>query len=170
MHPTDVKAALEGMVIIVDTREQATIQLHNRLKHFGKYERAKLDSGDYGAKFPVNGDWLQIPVVIERKMSIDELCQCFTRERKRFQREFERAAERGTKTYLLLENASWEKMYAHEYKSNMTPQSLISSLLSWCIRYKLQVVMCREIATGRLIRDILYREGKAMLEGMADDE
>lgn len=158
------------MVIIVDTREQDTLQLRRRLKAFGKYERRKLDSGDYGARFPVNGDWLQIPVVIERKMSIDELCQCFTRERKRFKREFERAAANGIKTYLLIENASFEQMYAHDYKSLMTPQALISSLLAWSIRYRLQVVMCHETATGRLIRDILYREGKERLESMAEDE
>jgi len=170
MHPTDIQAALDGMVIIVDTREQDTIQLHNRLKHFTQFERAKLNCGDYGAKFPVNGDWLQIPVVVERKMNIDELCQCFTRERKRFQREFERAAEDGVKTYLLLENTSFEQMYSHSYKSHMTPQALISSLLAWSIRYRLQVVMCREIATGRLIRDILYREGKAILERMAEED
>lgn len=170
MHPTDIQTALDGMVVIVDTREQDTLQLRRRLKAFGKYERHKLDSGDYGARFPVNGDWLRIPVVIERKMSIDELCQCFTRERKRFQREFERAAAGGIKTYLLIENASFEQMYAHDYKSLMTPQALISSLLAWSIRYRLQVVMCRENATGRLIRDILYREGKAILEGIAEDE
>lgn len=170
MHPTDIQTALDGMVVIVDTREQDTLQLRRRLKAIGKYERRKLDSGDYGAMFPINGDWLQIPVVIERKMSIDELCQCFTRERKRFKREFERAAASGTKTYLLLENTTFEQMYAHDYQSLMTPQALISSLLAWSIRYRLQVVMCRESASGRLIRDILYREGKERLESMAEDE
>ena len=174
MHPAEIQAALDGMVMIVDTREQSTAQLRRRVRAFGcPIERKALSSGDYSARFPLpDGSWLDLSerVVIERKMSIDELCQCFTRERKRFKREFERAAASGVKTYLLIENATIDQMYAHDYKSLMTPQALISSLLAWSIRYRLQVVMCRELATGRLIRDILYREGKAILERMAEED
>ena len=172
MHVTEIREALDGMRIIVDTREQDTARLRQRLKQFGcPVDREALFAGDYSARFPLPYDGmydLSDKVAIERKMSIDELCGCFTRDRKRFEREFERAKEKGMRIYLLVENASWELMYAQNYKSKMTPQALISSLLVWGIRYDCRFVFCREITTGRLIKDILYREGKERLERIAD--
>ena len=170
MHPTEITDALNGMVIIVDSREQDTVQLHNRLKHFDRYERAKLDAGDYGAKFPLpSGGWLQIPVAVERKMSLDELCMCFCQERPRFKAEFERAKASGTKTYLLVETGSWEKVYAGDYRSKMKPAALVASIAAWLARYDCQLLFCEKRSTGKLIRDLLYREGKEALERMADE-
>ena len=168
MHPTEITDALRGMVVIVDTREQDTVQLHNRLKHFGQYERAKLDAGDYGAKFPLpGGDWLQIPVAIERKMSLDELAGCFCRDRKRFAAEFDRAKAAGVKIYLLVEGDSWEAAYSGDYRSKMAPKAMVASLLAWLSRYDCQIIFCQKRTNGKLIRDILFREGKEALERMA---
>ena len=170
MHPTEINDALRGMVIIVDTREQDTVQLHNRLKHFGRYERAKLDSGDYGAKFPLpGGGWLQIPVVVERKMSLDELAACFCRDRPRFKSEFDRAAAAKIKIYLLIEGESWEAAYSGDYRSKMAPKAMVASLLSWLSRYDCQLIFCEKRTTGKLIHDILYREGKEALKRLIDD-
>lgn len=97
MHPVEQKTVLDSMVILVDTREQDTPRLRLRLKKMEcPYERQKLDFGDYSAKFRLPaGDWLDMScrVAVERKMSLDELCQCYTRGRDRFTREFERAAD-----------------------------------------------------------------------------
>lgn len=35
-------------------------------------------------------------IAIERKMSLDELCQCYGKERKRFQKEFSRGQRGGS--------------------------------------------------------------------------
>lgn len=164
-------SALDGMVCLVDTREQDTPRLRARLRQIGcTCTREKLDFGDYSAKFPLpDGTWLQCPAAIERKMSIGELAACYCRGRDRFTREFERAKEAGCKLYLLVENASWEDAYTGRYSSQMSPQALVASLLAWLARYDCQVLFCTPATTGKLIHDVLYREGKQAMERMVDD-
>ena len=173
MNPFEIDEALDGMVCLVDTREQDTPRLRARLKQMDcPNERLKLDFGDYSAKFPIqNGEWLSLAdkVVIERKMSIDEICQCFCQGRKRFANEFERAIKAKAKVYMLLENTTWEQIYAGKYRSQMRSTALIASILAWLARYDCQLLMCKAETSGKLIRDVLYREGKErMEEGDAD--
>ncbi len=167
------KHCLESMSIIVDSREQTTKRSKARYESFGcPYERGKLDWADYtynfikpdGTSLYDMSESIQPTVSIERKMSIDELCNCFGNGRERFQREFERAAEQGGKIYLLVENGSWEKMYNGSYSSKFHPNSLIASTLGWSTRYGFQVVFCRSETSGKMIHDILYRELKENLE------
>ena len=168
-HPLDLMDALDNMVLIVDTREQDTPRARARYKSFRRYEREKLDFGDYSAKIYLPDETvysLADKAVIERKMSLDELCQCYTHDRERFEREFERAHEKGAKTYLLVENATWEKVYSGAYRSKMRPTALVASLLAWLCRYSCTVIFCKPETTGSLIRDILYREAKDRLEAM----
>ena len=168
MNPFEIDEALDGMVCLVDTREQDTPRLRARLKQMEcPNERLKLDFGDYSAKFPIqNGEWLSLAdkVVIERKMSIDEICQCFCQGRKRFASEFERAIKAKAKVYMLLENTTWEQIYAGKYRSQMRSSALIASILAWLARYDCQLLMCKAETSGKLIKDVLYREGKELLE------
>lgn len=174
MTPFELRDALDGMVVLVDTREQDTARLRARLKDMGcSYERQKLDFGDYSAKFPLpDGGWLDLSsaVCVERKMSMDELCNCFCKDRKRFEREFLRAKGADAKTYLLLENATWEKAYNGDYRSQMSSRSFVGSLCAWLARYNCQLLMCEPETSGKLIRDLLYREGKERLEAMEDGD
>ena len=164
MHPVDVEAALESMVVIVDTREQLTTALQQRLKSFPMWEREKLEAGDYSAKFVLpSGDLYRMPVSIERKYGLDELCMCYCQQRGRFEREFKRASDAQIKLYLLVEGATWEKAYAGRYRSQMRPKSLIASMLAWLARYNCQIIFCDKQTSGQLIYDILYREGKEHL-------
>lgn len=169
MHPVEVQTALDGMVLLVDSREQPTEQARQRLKQTGvPTERGKLDFGDYSARFPLNdGSWLDLRdrVVIERKMHIDELAMCFSSERKRFKAEFERAKKAGARIYLLVEGATWEKIYSGKYRSKMSPQSLSASIMAYMARYDCIVVFCSFLTSGKLIHDILYREAKEIMEG-----
>ena len=170
MTPFEVKEALESLVLLVDTREQDTIFFRRRMKEVEiPYIRQKLDFGDYSAKCTTDdGKELDFSgsIAIERKMSLDELCQCYTRERQRFQREFERAKEVGAKIYLLVENGTWEKAIEGKYRSQMKPKAFLSSLLAWLARYNCQVIFCEARSSGKLIHEILYREVKERLEGM----
>lgn len=163
LHPVEVMEALEQMLILVDSREQPNKRFDERVAQFPHWRRQKLDAGDYSAEVNVSGEWIQLPVAIERKMSIDELCACFTHERKRFEREFLRAKEAGTKMYLLVEGADWEKIYKGEYRSRLIPKSLVASLLAWSIRYNITFLFCKAGTSGRLIYDVLYREAKEFL-------
>lgn len=163
MHPVEVKSALESMVCLVDTREQDTPRLRARLKEIGcPWERKKLNFGDYSVKCDAID--LSETIAVERKMDLDELCNCYCKERKRFEREFERAKQAGAKVYLLIEDGSWEDAYSGKYRSRMSPESLVASIQAWLARYNCQVIFCRQHTTGKLIHDILYRELKEALE------
>ena len=172
MHLSEVEQVLKTMCIICDTREQPTARANKRYRQFGvPYKREKLDFGDYTAEFALPDGTrfsLENIAVIERKLGYAELCACYTRDRGRFAREFERAKNAGAKTYLLLENSTWEDAYAGNYRSEMKPQSLVASMCAWLARYNCQIVMCKAETTGKLIRDILYREAKEALTRMAD--
>lgn len=170
MTPFEVSEALERLTLLVDTREQDTLSFRRRMKEAGiPWERRKLDFGDYSMRVQLdNGQEVDFSpdVAIERKMSLDELCQCYGKERKRFQKEFSRAKEAGAKLYLLVENGNWEKAFDGDYRSQMKPQALTASLTAWLARYNCQVIFCQAKTTPRLIREIIYREAKERLEGM----
>jgi len=164
MHPVDVDASLKSMVCLVDTREQDTPAFRERISHFDQWERHKLDAGDYSAKFLLpDSSWFFLPVAIERKYAIDELCMCYCQQRGRFEREFERALEAHSKLYLLVEGGSWENIYTGKYRSHMNSKSLVGSILAWLARYNCQLIFCKKETSGQLIKDILYREGKEAL-------
>ena len=170
MTPFDLEKCLDSMVLLVDTREQPTERLKRRIEQTGlPYERKKLEQGDYSCKCTLpDGEELDLSgkVAIERKMNLDELCLCFGKERKRFEREFERARESGCRIYLLVEGGNWEKAYNGKYRSLYNAKALVASIDAFRARYGMQVDFCKEETTGRLIRDILYRELKEHLQGL----
>lgn len=163
----EVEKMLESMEILVDTREQPTGRFKRRVEGFGlPYLRKCLPYGDYSAQYiDLDGETVSIEnkVAIERKMNADEICTCFTKDRKRFEREFERAKADGAKVYLLIENESWEKIINGKYRSKLSPKALKASLLAWTARYDINIVYCKEETTGGLIRDILHYELKELL-------
>lgn len=162
-------AMLQSMQILVDTREQNTERARKRYSTFGvPYSRATLSYGDYcyNAQLP-NGEWLfkegeivAAPIAIERKMNLDELAMCFTRERDRFEREFQRAKANNARIFLLIENATWENLLNGRYRSRYNQNAFLASLAAWIIRYDLQLIFCKEETSGRLIKEFLYRDLK----------
>lgn len=168
MHPTEIQAQLDGLICLVDTREQDTVRARKRLQTIElPIERVALKFGDYSARCGALD--LQNSVVIERKMNLDEICHCYCQDRPRFEREFQRARDADAKVYLLIENGSWEKAYSGVYRSNMRPESLVASMTAWLARYRCQLIFCKEETSGRLIHDILYREMKEALERLPDE-
>lgn len=168
MTPFEMREALASMTLLVDTREQPTERLEQRLLIADlPYERQKLDFGDYSCKCNLpDGSILDLSTnaVIERKMNIDELCLCFGKERPRFEREFERAKAAGCRIYLLVEGGTWEHVYNGKYRSKLSSKALIASIDAFRARYGMQLDFCKPETTGHLIRDILYRELKEHLE------
>lgn len=168
MDPFEVETALERLTLIVDTREQDTKNLRRRLALIGYPSvRQKLDFGDYSIKTVLSDGTeysLASRVVIERKMSLGELCNCYCQGRGRFSREFERAREAEAKIYLLIENANWENILTGKYRSKMAPNALIASLTAWLARYDCQLIFCKAESSPRLMKEILYREMKERLE------
>lgn len=165
MHPVDINECLNSMVVLVDTREQPSERAEKRYKSFlCSYRRQKLDFGDYSAEFLINNEWIQVNAAIERKMNLDELASCFTRDRKRFKAEFERANDAGASIYLLVEDATWEKLLTGKYKSQFNPAAFLGSMTAWMVRYNIKPIFCKSESTGKMITEILYREMKERLE------
>ena len=169
LHPVEVEQTLDSMTVLVDTRERPTAYSEKRYAQFGRpYRREKLDVGDYSAEFTTpSGEVVSLKdrVVVERKYGIDELCMCYTSERRRFEREFERAKNGGIKLYLLVENATFEAIYNGKYRSRMSPNALVASILAWLARYDCQIIFCKAETSGKIIHDILYYEMRERLNG-----
>lgn len=180
MELFDIIETLKSFRIITDTRERETSRSLQRYKSFGvPWERGKLDYGDYcyNATLPNGHPLYDIhkPIypcfAIERKESLTELAGNFTKGRERFKREFERAADNDARIFLLVENASWENLFAGKYRSKFHPAAFSASIVAWSIRYNLNIVFCKEETSGRLIKEILFRDLKERLEnGFYDKE
>lgn len=172
MDVFEIKEALETFRIIADTREQRTARASKRFESFGcPVERGTLDYGDYCANITLpGGDLLgtagriRATCVIERKMSLDELASCFTRDRERFQREFQRARDAGARVYLLTEDGSWEAIIQHRYRSRFNTNAFLASITAWSSRYGIVPLFCHHAVSGRIIREFLYRDMKERLE------
>lgn len=178
MSPFDEKAVLASMELLIDTREQDTDRARRRYRTFGvPFRRATLSFGDYtyNATLPDGSqihdlDQTVTPLAaIERKMSLDELASCFVnrkneRTRDRFRREFERANDAGSRIFLVVENANWENLCNGKYRSKFSPAAFVGSLTAWMVRYNLNLIFCKEETSGRLIREILYRDLKERIE------
>ena len=173
MNPPEIEDALSTFRIIVDRREQRTPKAAERYKSFGvPFAQATLDYGDYCADVTLpsgknicdTSRRISARCVIERKMNLDELAGCFTRSRDRFRREFERAAAEGAVVYLLVEGASYEAILGHRYRSKFHPEAFIASLIAWQVRYGLRVIFCKSGTSGRVIKEVLYRDIKERLE------
>lgn len=172
MNPAEVKRVLDSMTILRDTREQDTARARRRYKAFGlPCEKAVLDYGDYTCNAEIEPGKSLFDVserifplcAIERKMNLDELAQCFTKDRKRFEAEMKRCDEHGGRMILLVENATWENLILGKYRSRFDPKAFLASLTAWMIRYRLQVVFCKEDTSPMLIRELLYRDLKERL-------
>ena len=168
MEEKEIESVLKSFTILADTREQDTERSRRRLAAMNaNVERCALGYGDYAATIRVGDVWITDPArprcVIERKMDLDELAMCLTRERERFRREFQRARRAGAQIFLLIENASWEALLAGRYRSRFHPKAFLASLCAWIVRYELHLIFCDELTTPILIREILYRDMKERL-------
>lgn len=169
MDDFEIAEALDDITLLIDTREQDTRAREKRIAAIGwNYEREKLDFGDYSVK--AGGISFANEIAIERKMSLDEIAGNYTRGRGRFEREFERAKEAGARIYVLVEGASWERIYAHDYRSKFSPQAFTASLLAYQARYDCRIVFCSAFTAPYIIREILYREAKERLKNYEKTE
>ena len=170
MNNFDLEKTLSTMVCLIDTRERETKEAEKRYQALGiPYRRQKIFAGDYSAVFtlPTGEEFsMEYLCCIERKYDLTEACMCFTSERMRFIKEFERAKEKGIKMYLLIENGSFEKAYSGQYRSKMHPNALIANLTAWMARYNAHIIFCRAETFPKLCREILYREAKEILMNM----
>lgn len=157
---------------MVDTREQLPYS-ESEPGPFGRLEhtpfvRAKLDSGDYS----ILG--YEHEVAIERKRP-SELFSCFTTERARFRREFERLAGYRFAAVVIeghIEDVSiryntWQADGESQI-GKVSPSLVINSLISWSIRFGVHIIFA---GTRELAQTYTYRaleKFASMLERESD--
>jgi ERCC4-type nuclease len=125
--------AEQKITIIQDTREQCGWNFAN----YPDVEviRATLETADYqilGWEDSSEG------IGIERKESLDELCNNFTQGRPRFEREMQRL--RLFKHAFIIIEDSLPNAIAGRYRSNLKANSLIESIAAWQIRYNVAFI------------------------------
>ena len=128
------------MVILVDTREQKNDHI---LRIFDKYNfpyrRRKLECGDYSFYIPKDPElgifedmYFDHDIVIERKASLEELSQNFTKFRQQFKNEMVQAPFHKV---LMIENANYSNIVHHEYDTQYKERLFLNTLHRYWIRY-----------------------------------
>ena len=172
MHPIEIEEAMKTFEIIVDTREQKWQHIESALAATQTpYERCKLNYGDYSCKVTKSDNSplsLSERLVIERKANLDELAGNFTKGRSRFDREFKRALENKAKVFLLIENASWDDIEQHHYRSQFPSKSYLATLYSWQAKYNITIIFCKSEQSGNIIKGILWYAMKNYLSKVGD--
>lgn len=162
----EILKLLKEMTIIVDTREQVGKNDHI-LNYFEKnkidYVREKLDVGDYSYKFP-NKPELSKMFSIERKKSLDEICNNFSKERDRFDKEFERAKNSNIKMNLVLENTSWTKIFNGSYRSQLHPNCILANIVRLEMLHDCPVYFCKPSECGELLYNLIIWNVKRILK------
>ena len=164
-HYTDkeINELLKQLTVIIDSREQVNGEIVGYFdKHKIPHTTRKLDTADYSAM--IGNMTLEHDVVIEKKNGLDEIAGNFTVDRQRFEDEFIRAKAEGLKVFLIIENASWSDILLHNYRSKLTPKSLIASLLSWQVRFNITIIFCKPSETGQIIYGTLYYAAREALK------
>ena len=160
----ELNETLSHLKVIADTREQKNSHVSVYLQNKGvEVISRKLNVGDYSVQ--LGDETFEDDFVVERKADLDELAGNLTSDRERFEREFTRAKARGTKVFLLVENAAWSDIFAHKYKSQMPPKSLIASLLSWQVRYNVTIILVSQMHSAELIYGLLWYAARERLLG-----
>jgi len=112
----------DQITAIIDTREQAPLDLQYKLGHRLKSEVGTLYTGDYSIK------GLEHHVAIERK-SLDDLMGCIGKGRDRFEREIIRL--KGYPVRGIVIEASWSQIELGSYRSRVKPNAAIGTLMGW---------------------------------------
>lgn len=160
----ELREKLAELRVIIDTREQRNEHILSFLqKKKTETVHRKLDIGDYSAELPEGS--FERSFVIERKGSLDELCGNFTIDRERFERELLRAKAYGVKVFLVIEDASWNDVFLHNYRSKLSEKALLASLFSWQVRYNVTVIFCKKENSPQVIRGALWYAAREELLG-----
>ena len=158
---------LKDILIITDSREKKNQHILDYFDEVGINHRMEtLNVGDYELRLPNYPELgLDNKFIVERKGSMDELAGNFTKDRKRFAREFERLQD-GQRIHLLLENFTWRKCLNGSYRSGFTPSAYKASLIAWSIKYGFKVWNVVKADSGEIIYEILKKELENAVKGI----
>lgn len=149
--------------LIVDTREQINPRYEARMESFKRMGftpvRRKLFAGDYSAvAHTPNGDVdYTRKVVIERKMSMEELITCFSTDRDRFEDELERAYKCGCRLYVVTEGGSYADLAAGNYRNDFDAKLALATYHTFEQRYNTHFVFVPPGAFPLFVHETLRR-------------
>lgn len=120
----------------------------------------------------------QDKIIIERKNSLNELCQNLFDKKDsegltRFERELKRAKEQGIKVILLVEVEDMHskilssKYFRFDKASKVSPKSFNAILRSLQAKYNISIEYCNKKDSARLIHDILYYHAREYLKNVS---
>lgn len=160
MRSYEIDSVMKSMKIIVDTREKKNSHIISTLDaRRCPYSAHKLDYGDYTCTYDTSeksGILFADKVVIERKANLDELAGNITKERARFDREFQRAGAAGAKVFLMVEGGSYDDIRRHFYRSQMPPNAYLNTLFSWQQKYNITISFVSREFAGDYIYGTLF--------------
>ncbi|MFH1738996.1 MAG: ERCC4 domain-containing protein [bacterium] len=140
------------LTIIQDTREQDPLSFSPRVRveegHLDIHPwKDSLPAGDYSIK------GLEDEIIIERK-SLGDLFGSMTQGRERFDRELRQF--RRFRFAALVVESDWPTILAGTYRSKMSVESAIGTLMSYKVKYGVNVLMAHDHQTAaRLVEKIL---------------
>lgn len=146
---TEIPKILKNIIILIDSREKENAHITEYFdKHKIKYEIMALPSGDYSFALDAMPEY-DLPyklyfhndLLIERKMSLEELSGCFSQTRERFNHEWSRC--HAKRRYLLIENATYEDLVNGNYRTQYNSRSFLGSLHSFNAKYGLETVFMK---------------------------
>lgn len=136
----EIKKICKNIVILIDSREKKSQNVKDwcDYKNRYKYEVRKLDQGDYSFYLPAMPEfgithdlYFDKKIVIEKKNSLDELSQNFTKHRARFEEELSMCPARMT----IVVNDKWDNLFQQNYNAKYSHHSFIGSIMSFEHRY-----------------------------------
>ena len=144
------------VTVLIDTREQCPLPIVGY-----PIETATLPVGDYGIRG--FSDWSNPAFIVERK-SLDDLCGSLGKGRARFLREVEKL--RQFRFRALLIEGTRATIEAHDYRSEISPASVLSTLDALAVRTNLHVYWCEDAEGAARQLESLVRQ---FTRGIAKD-
>lgn len=159
---SEQKQLLKSLVILVDTRENVNDHITGYFNSKGiVFKPYKLDSGDYSVMLPSNAElgimrdlYFDKQVLIERKNSLEELSGNLAQHRERFESEFYRVP--GCRKYLLIEDGSYNDIFAGKYSTGVNPAAFAASVMAFQHRFGINITFVSKEHSGKFIHGVLY--------------
>jgi ERCC4-type nuclease len=152
----EVEKILKNMVLLVDSREKSNQHILEWCSYKNRVETKKigLPNGDYSCMLKAIPE-LGIPTdlyfhdefVIERKNSLDEISQNFTKNRARFEHEL--GTHKG-KLIIAIED-TWTNLFQGNYNSSYNRKSFIGSVFAFEHRYDVSFRFLKQEEMGVFI-------------------
>lgn len=150
---------IKNMVVLVDTREQKNEHIISWLdKKKIKWERRKLDYGDYSCYILIDGVkyYFDRDICVERKNGIDEICGNLKDNAARIKAELAHINKYNIRCHFIVEDYIYDKhLRDGKYRSQYDPKTLYARLKALEAEYNFFIRPIKPDYTGSEIYNTL---------------